>query len=234
MSGSIPPRTMTRFGRSKASVSVPSCGPEARNQRPSPPPPCPLLSSSSSPRRRALDRSLRCPPREMPRQGRRAPTVTDATVSGEGDTLTVGAFEGAGLGPGSSVSAMPPPTMKAISPAIVMTSQVVRDNASPSRASSPPRVNVTPRALQGCAIRIASTALCCDDDTASAGWSSCFWGTSPDEKVREERLVSELLVDFITSLDGYGAAEGWPGWWGLQGRSTSSGWVSDRTPTTRS
>jgi len=26
----------------------------------------------------------------------------------------------------------------------------------------------------------------------------------------------ELLVDFITSLDGYGAAEGWPGWWGLQ------------------
>jgi dihydrofolate reductase len=29
--------------------------------------------------------------------------------------------------------------------------------------------------------------------------------------------VHELLVDFITSLDGYGAAEGWPGWWGLQG-----------------
>ena len=26
-----------------------------------------------------------------------------------------------------------------------------------------------------------------------------------------------LLVDFITSLDGYGAAEGWPGWWGLEG-----------------
>jgi dihydrofolate reductase len=24
-------------------------------------------------------------------------------------------------------------------------------------------------------------------------------------------------VDFITSLDGYGAAEGWPGWWGLEG-----------------
>ena len=27
----------------------------------------------------------------------------------------------------------------------------------------------------------------------------------------------ELLVDFITSLDGYGAAEGWPGLWGLEG-----------------
>ena len=29
--------------------------------------------------------------------------------------------------------------------------------------------------------------------------------------------MSELLVDFITSLDGYGAAEGWPGWWGVEG-----------------
>lgn len=29
--------------------------------------------------------------------------------------------------------------------------------------------------------------------------------------------MQELLVDFITSLDGYGGAEGWPGWWGLQG-----------------
>ncbi len=29
--------------------------------------------------------------------------------------------------------------------------------------------------------------------------------------------MPELLVDFITSLDGYAAADGWPGWWGLQG-----------------
>jgi dihydrofolate reductase len=29
--------------------------------------------------------------------------------------------------------------------------------------------------------------------------------------------MSELLVDFISSLDGYAAAEGWPGWWGLEG-----------------
>ena len=29
--------------------------------------------------------------------------------------------------------------------------------------------------------------------------------------------MQELVVDFITSLDGYGAAKGWPGWWGLQG-----------------
>ena len=29
--------------------------------------------------------------------------------------------------------------------------------------------------------------------------------------------MSELLVDLITSLDGYAAADGWPGWWGLDG-----------------
>jgi len=29
--------------------------------------------------------------------------------------------------------------------------------------------------------------------------------------------MRELLVDFITSLDGYASGEGWPGWWGLQG-----------------
>jgi dihydrofolate reductase len=29
--------------------------------------------------------------------------------------------------------------------------------------------------------------------------------------------MPELLIDFITTLDGYGAAEGWPGWWGLEG-----------------
>src|SRR3712207_9253169 len=29
--------------------------------------------------------------------------------------------------------------------------------------------------------------------------------------------MPELLVDYITSLDGYGAAEGWPGFWGMEG-----------------
>jgi dihydrofolate reductase len=29
--------------------------------------------------------------------------------------------------------------------------------------------------------------------------------------------MSELLVDFITSLDGYASGDGWPGWWGLEG-----------------
>lgn len=27
----------------------------------------------------------------------------------------------------------------------------------------------------------------------------------------------ELLIDFITSLEGCGSAEGWPGWWGCEG-----------------
>ena len=29
--------------------------------------------------------------------------------------------------------------------------------------------------------------------------------------------MRKLMVDFIDSLDGYGAAEGWPGYWGLEG-----------------
>jgi dihydrofolate reductase len=29
--------------------------------------------------------------------------------------------------------------------------------------------------------------------------------------------MREVLVDFITSLDGYASGEGWPGFWGLQG-----------------
>jgi dihydrofolate reductase len=29
--------------------------------------------------------------------------------------------------------------------------------------------------------------------------------------------MPELVVDFITSLDGYASAEGWPGWWGMEG-----------------
>jgi len=33
----------------------------------------------------------------------------------------------------------------------------------------------------------------------------------------KDTTMPELLIDFITSLDGYAAAEGWPGWWGLEG-----------------
>ena len=38
--------------------------------------------------------------------------------------------------------------------------------------------------------------------------------------------MPELLVDFITSLDGYGAAEGWPGVWGLEGPEYLA-WLED-------
>jgi dihydrofolate reductase len=33
----------------------------------------------------------------------------------------------------------------------------------------------------------------------------------------KDTTMAELLVDFITSLDGYASGEGWPGFWGLQG-----------------
>jgi dihydrofolate reductase len=29
--------------------------------------------------------------------------------------------------------------------------------------------------------------------------------------------MRELMIDLITSLDGYASADGWPGWWGLEG-----------------
>lgn len=32
-----------------------------------------------------------------------------------------------------------------------------------------------------------------------------------------EAPSAELMVDLIISLDGYASAEGWPGWWGLEG-----------------
>jgi dihydrofolate reductase len=39
--------------------------------------------------------------------------------------------------------------------------------------------------------------------------------------------MPELMIDFITSLDGYGAAEGWPGWWGLEGPEYLA-WLRDQ------
>ena len=43
--------------------------------------------------------------------------------------------------------------------------------------------------------------------------------------------MPELMVDFITSLDGYGAAEGWPGWWGLEGPEYIA-WLGDQPEAT--
>jgi dihydrofolate reductase len=39
--------------------------------------------------------------------------------------------------------------------------------------------------------------------------------------------MATLTVDFITSLDGYGAAEGWPGWWGMESPEYL-GWLGDQ------
>ena len=36
--------------------------------------------------------------------------------------------------------------------------------------------------------------------------------------------MPSLTVDFITSLDGYGAADGWPGYWGMEGPEYL-GWI---------
>lgn len=41
-------------------------------------------------------------------------------------------------------------------------------------------------------------------------------------------MAQELLVDFITSLEGYGAAKGWPGYWGLEGPEYLN-WLSEQS-----
>ncbi len=39
--------------------------------------------------------------------------------------------------------------------------------------------------------------------------------------------MTDLMVDFITSLDGFGAAEGWPGFWGMEGPEYL-GWLAEQ------
>jgi dihydrofolate reductase len=39
--------------------------------------------------------------------------------------------------------------------------------------------------------------------------------------------MQSLMVDFIISLDGYGAAEGWPGFWGMEGPEYL-GWLEEQ------
>ena len=38
-------------------------------------------------------------------------------------------------------------------------------------------------------------------------------------------MATTLMVDYIFSLDGYGAGEGWPGFWASTVPSTSPGWA---------
>lgn len=39
--------------------------------------------------------------------------------------------------------------------------------------------------------------------------------------------MQDLMVDFIISLDGYGAADGWPGYWGMEGPEYL-GWLDEQ------
>jgi dihydrofolate reductase len=39
--------------------------------------------------------------------------------------------------------------------------------------------------------------------------------------------MGTLMIDFITSLDGYGAAEGWPGLWGMES-AEYFGWLEEQ------
>jgi dihydrofolate reductase len=43
--------------------------------------------------------------------------------------------------------------------------------------------------------------------------------------------MPELLIDFITTLDGYASGEGWPGFWGLEGPEYLA-WLSEQPEVT--
>jgi dihydrofolate reductase len=49
----------------------------------------------------------------------------------------------------------------------------------------------------------------------------------PERPAQGSLLMSQLVIGFITSLDGYGAADGWPGRWGLEGPEYLA-WLADR------
>jgi dihydrofolate reductase len=48
-----------------------------------------------------------------------------------------------------------------------------------------------------------------------------------DVSKQRSKSMSQLIIDFITSLDGYASAEGWPGWWGLESPEYLA-WLDDR------
>jgi hypothetical protein len=91
---------------------------------------------------------------------------------------------------------------------------------SPTRTSSPTAVAMTARirrSASGMSVRrrqrpsLAWTAR--DDEFPSPGRSL----PARAHLQKEESPMSSLMVDFIISLDAYGAAEGWPGLWGMEG-----------------
>lgn len=43
--------------------------------------------------------------------------------------------------------------------------------------------------------------------------------------------MRELMIDFISSLDGYASGDGWPGWWGLEGPEFLA-WLDEQPPVT--
>src|SRR5688500_8206099 len=65
-----------------------------------------------------------------------------------------------------------------------------------------------------------STPGAASTPTPRARWSSAT-------ERQKETTMQELLVDFITSLEGCASADGWPGWWGLEGPEYL-GWLDEQ------
>ena len=94
--------------------------------------------------------------------------------------------------------------------------------------------------MQGTAVRRTRTALeLVDSRVDSKGvtiqrYRPTGARTTRPPPATKETTMPELLVDFITSLDGYAAAEGGRAGGGWKDPSTSRGWESSPKRTTRS
>src|SRR4051812_47194302 len=78
----------------------------------------------------------------------------------------------------------------------------------------------------GLLFAMISSSTACPTRCSQSHRQQC--ATRPDGK---DIIVSELLVDFITSLDGYASGEGWPGFWGLEGPEYLA-WLGDQPDVT--
>jgi len=79
---------------------------------------------------------------------------------------------------------------------------------------------LTPNCLTWLTKRVTPVAVTCLESARTERirtlLAACGVGSTSDPSV-EKSHMAELIVDFIASLDGYAAADGWPGWWEKEG-----------------
>ena len=76
-----------------------------------------------------------------------------------------------------------------------------------------------------------NTQLAAWQQATNADQRQVDWQFTTADALGKDTAMSELLVDFITSLDGYASGQGWPGFWGLEGPEYLA-WLSEQPEAT--